>query len=179
MIAQKLARAIDKNSVEQVKKIKDEYGKEKEFVKAKKFLNDKCKQVWNVYDNPENVPLEAMKALGITNQPELSFLLDNTVKYFEKDGGNTTVKTILSILENKNMDYTIDDIYKYLHGAHLKEKCNYNKNTIKYLILTGRFKKKELIALGADNNLLKDVIKSLTLKQKLHYMASNLSLCFN
>ncbi len=178
-IIQKLANAIDKNSVEEVKKLKFEYGHEKEFKKAQKFLNDKCKQVWNVYDNPINPPLEAMKVLGITNKPSLDFILNNSIKIFEKDGGNMTARMIESILNNKNLDYTIDDIHKYLCEMSLKEKCKYNAQTVKYLILTHNYDKLKLSQIGVNKEFIKEILKSLTLKQKAQNINLGLSLCFN
>lgn len=172
-IAQKLAKAVDSNSVEEIKRLKEEFGNEKEFVKAKNFLNDKCKQIWNVYDNPTNVPKAAMKSLGITNQPTLEFLLDNSVKYFEKDGGNATAKTIESILNNKNMDYTIEDIHKYLLDKYLKEQCNYNPQTVKYLIQKHNYDVVKLIQLGIDKDEIKEVLKSIPLKQRVKYSFKN------
>ncbi len=172
-IAQKLAKAVDSNSVEEVKRLKEEFRNEKEFVKAKKFLNDKCKQIWNVYDNPTNVPKAAMKSLGITNQPTLEFLLDNCVKYFEKDGGNATAKTIESILNNKNMDYTIEDICKYLIDKNSKEGCNYNPQTVKYLIQKHDYDVEHLIQLGVSKDEIKEILKSVPLKQRVKYSFKN------
>ena len=178
-IIQKLAYAIENNSVKEIKKLKDEYGKEKEFKEAQKFLNKKCKQVWNVYANPINAPKEALKALGITNKPSLDDLLGNSVRFFEKDGGKTTAQIISSVLANDNLDYTIDDIHKYLCEMHLKEKCKYNEQTIKYLILPHNYNKDKLSEIGADKEFVKQVLKSLTLKQKAQHLAIGLSLCFN
>ena len=179
LIVQKLARAIDLNSVQTVKNIKAEFGKEKEFSKAQKIINNKCKLVWNVYDNPTNVPYEAMKALGVTNQPDLDSLLGNSVKFFENDNDKTTVEIISSILSNKNLDYTIENIHKYLSDKHLKEKCKYNKNTIKYLILTHNYTEKNLIDLGVEKTQIKEIIKSLSIEEKFKHLALCLSLCFN
>ena len=96
----------------------------KEFVKAKDFLNKKCKEVWDVFENKNtklNLPYEAMKTLGITNQPSLETLLADSLKYYEKDNGSTTVDVILSILANENINYTFDDVYEYLKKNNKKQ----------------------------------------------------------
>lgn len=178
-IAQKLANAIEINSVEKIKKLKDIYGDQKEFIEAKKFINDKCKQVWNVYENPEKVPIKAMKALGVTNQPSLEYLLDNTIKYFEKDGEKTTAKTISSILNNKYIDYNINDIHKYLTKMNRKENCKYNSETIKYLILTHNYNEPMLLELGKTKKEIDEIFKTLPLKYRVKHLAKKLSLCFN
>ena len=50
-IVTELASAIDKNDVIKVKELKQQYQDKKEFVKAKDFLNKKCKEVWDVFEN--------------------------------------------------------------------------------------------------------------------------------
>ena len=67
-----------------------------------------------------------MKTLGITNLPSLEFMLDESVRFYENDGGSTTVDIIRSILTNKNLDYTFEDIYEFLLSAHKKYCCDYN-----------------------------------------------------
>ena len=103
-IATELAKAIDNNAVFEVKRIKQKYQDTKEFAPAKEFLNKKCKQIWDVFENKNtkmDVPYEAMKVLGISNQPSLDVLLADSLKYYEKDNGSTTVDIILKILSNK------------------------------------------------------------------------------
>lgn len=172
-IAKKLARAIDKNAVEEIKNLKTLYGSKKEFLTAKNFLNEKCKQVWDVSDKNLKPPIEALKTLGITNKPTLDFLLGNCVKYFEKDGGRTTVQAISSILSNRNLDYTIQDIHKYLAEMHLKEKCEYNHQTIKYLIVSQNYDNRKLEELGVEKSVLDDILRSLPLKQRINYFIKN------
>lgn len=71
-IALMLAKAIDENSVEKIKELKKQYGHEREFATAKKFLDKKCKEIWDVFEFKKiklKIPHAAMKSLGITNQP--------------------------------------------------------------------------------------------------------------
>ncbi|MBR1424535.1 hypothetical protein IJ579_03120 [bacterium] len=178
-IAQKLALAIDENSVERVKLLKQEYGKNDEFVQAKKFLNEKCKQVWNVFEPYNNIPYEAMKALGITNQPTLDDLLGNSVRFFEKDNGKTTANIINSILNNPRINYTIEDIHRYLADMNFKENCKYNKETIKYLIVKQNYDDMKLEELGVNKTEFNSVLKILPFKYKAKNFAQNLCLCFN
>ena len=176
-IAQILAQAIDKNSVSEVKRIKFEYGTTKEFSDAKKILNQQCKQLWNPYkfkNKTLSIPTEAMKALGISNQPSLSSLLEHSVKYFESDGGNTTASVIVSVLNNKNMNYTMEEIHQYLKQMNKKENCKYNQNTIKYLITEQNYTKQKLSDIGIDEISIQKAIKSLGLKNKFVYYYSNL-----
>jgi hypothetical protein len=169
-IAKELAFAIDRNSVEKIKNLKIKYGNQKEFIKAKTLLNNKCKEVWNVYEPIDKMPKEAMKSLGITNQPDLDFLLENTIKIYEKDGGNTTAYTISGILKNENMSYTIDDIHKYLADKHLKEKIEYNAQTLTYLIKEHKYNKQKLQQLGANDKIISQILKNLSLKERLTYV---------
>ena len=136
-LAVKLAIAIDKNSASEVKLLKAQYGSTKEFAYAKEFLNRKSKQVWDVFNNRNKkiaVPRESMNMLGITNMPSLEFMLGDSLKLYESDGSSPTVEIIRSILTNKNLNYTFDDIYNYLIFAHKKYCCEYNLKTVTYLI---------------------------------------------
>ena len=169
-IAKELAFAIDRNSVEKIKNLKIKYGNQKEFIKAKTLLNNKCKEVWNVYEPIDKMPKEAMKSLGITNQPDLDFLLENTIKIYEKDGGNTTSYTISGILKNENMLYTIEDVHKYLVEKHLKEKIEYNAKTLTYLIKEHKYNKQKLQQLGANDKIISQILKNLSLKERLTYV---------
>lgn len=171
-IAQELASAIDENSVAKIKQLKSKFGNDKEFLTAKNFLNEKCKEIWNVFENKDTLiklPKEAMKALGITNQPLLEFLLGNSIRYYEKDGGNTTAVTIGSILNNKNLDYTIEDIHKFLRTAAIKEKLNFNLNTVKYLITEQNYTKLNLQDLGVEQKVISQAVQSISFKNKVKY----------
>ncbi len=66
------------------------------------------------------VPKNSMKTLGITNLPSLEFMLDESVRFYENDGGSTTVDIIRSILTNKNLDYTFEDIYEFFCYRRIK-----------------------------------------------------------
>ncbi len=170
-IAQKLASAIDKNSIKEVKALKEEYGATSEFRKAQKLLNENCKTVWNVFEiKDEKVPHEAMKTLGITNIPSLDFLLGNTIKCFEKDKCQTTSRTIDSILNNKNLNYTINDIHNYL----ISKKTKLNFNTVKYLIEKHKYSAKQLKELNIEKSVIKEAIKELTFKNSLNFQVRNL-----
>lgn len=166
-IAREFALAIDKNSVKKVKELKNKYENLKEFTKVKKLLENKAKEVWNVYESIDNTPKEALKVLGITNQPELDFLLDNSLKFYEKDNGNSTAYIISSILNNENMNYTIEDIHRYLVKMHLKQKCKYNFKTIQYLIETQNYTKEKIYELGADKNTIKEALKNISILKRL------------
>jgi hypothetical protein len=170
IITHKLALAIDNNSVADVKKIKEEFGHLKEFANAKKFLNQRSKEVWNVYANPKDVPLDAMKVLGISNCPDLDSLLYNCIKYFEKDGKTTTVAAISSILKNKNIPYNMDDIYKYLESMHKNKAVKYNSNTIRYLIYEHHYDRDKLKILGAEKETINEALKTLPLKIRLKFL---------
>jgi len=172
IITQKLADAIDKNSPCTVKQLKEEYGHLEEFAKAKKFLNQKSKEVWNVYAKPKNVPKDAMKALGISNCPDLDSLLYTCIKYFEQDGKNSTAVAIDSILNNENIPYTIDDIHKYLETMHKSKAVKYNFNTIRYLIYKHHYEREKLYSLGADKDTITQAVKSLPLKIRLKFLFS-------
>ena len=171
-IAQKLACALDNNSTEEVKNLKSQYGDTPEFLKAKKLLNEKCKTVWSVYEiNNENIPHEAMKTLGISNIPSLDFLLGNTIKYFEKDNCQTTIRTIEFILNNKNLNYTIDDIHKYLHNKNVK----LNYNTVRYLVEKHSYDIKKLQELRADKSVIKEALHNLEFKTSAQYHIKNIT----
>ena len=175
-IALKLAKAIDKNSVIEVKKIKYEYGKTKDFAIAKEFLNKKCKEVWNIYENKNHnlkIPKDAMKTLGITNKPTLEFLLSDCLNFYEKDNGSTTVDIINSILKNKNLDYNFDDIYKYLVDYYKKKRDKYNFITAQFLAKNLDYDREKLGLLGIDKDLFDKIFKKLTLKDKVKYLIKN------
>lgn len=176
-IAQELAVALDENSVEKIKQLKAKFGNDKEFLVAKKFLNEKCEEIWNVFENKNsilNLPKEAMKTLGITNQPTLDFLLGNSIRYYEKDGGNTTAGTISSILNNKNLDYTIKDIHKFLKTTAAKEKLKFNLNTVKYLILEQNYTKFNLQDLGIEQKIISEAVRNISFNNKFKYYLRNL-----
>ena len=176
-IAQELALALNDDSVSKIRELKNEYGNLKEFVKAKKFLDNKCKKVWNPFENHKlNIPSEAMKCLGITNQPSLDFLLGDSVKFFEKNNGAMTVKIIKLILANKNMSYTIKDIHNYLSYLSKKDKIKINLTTAQYLITEHHYHNKELLELGIDY---KDVIKTLGLKKRIQHACQNIQQAIN
>lgn len=172
-IAVKLAMAIDKNSVDDIKDLKIKYGSQKEFCAAREYLNCKAKQVWDVFENRNkkiDVPQKSMKALGITNLPSLEFMLSESVKYYEKDGGSTTVDIMRSILTNKNLDYTFDDIYDYLLSAHKKYCVEYNLKTVTYLIEWLDCNVEKLSALGIDDKTIMRALEAFSFKTKLKYL---------
>ena len=174
-LAEELAIAIDNNCVWRVKDLKKEYGNLKEFSLAKDFLNKKCKEVWNVFDSKiKNIPHEAMKALGITNKPNLETILGDSVRFYEKDGGNSTARIIASILSNKNLDYSISDIHKFLKLAHEKEKFNCNLTTIEYLITSQNYDKYKLFDLGVGKLSIYKTYKGLSFKNKCRFIFNNL-----
>jgi len=148
-IALKLAQALDKNSVAEIKLLKQQYKGQKEFLKAREYLSRISKKIFDVYDknyNAANMPEKAMLTLGITNIPSLDFLLLNSLTYFEKDGGSTTVDIISSILKNKNLHYSFDDIYNYLKLN--KTKIKYNQITANYLAQKLAYNSSKIEALG-------------------------------
>lgn len=170
-ITTELALAIDDNNVSKIKHLKNKYGDLKEFKNARDFLNKKCKEVWNVYEPINKLPKEAMKCLGITNQPNLDFILKNNLKYYEKDNSDTTSYIITSILKNENLSYTIDDIHKYLKESNKKENVKYNFKTVKYLISEHNYSKEKLNDLGIDKQTIKLAIKELPIKFKLKFFS--------
>ena len=175
-IATELAQAIDNNSPEAVRKIKKEYGDTKEFLKAKEFLNKKCKEVWNVFDNKKeqiNIPYEAMKTLGITNQPSLDFLLDESLKYYEKDNGTTTIDIINSTLNNKNINYTFSDIYSYLKTTNKKHNYKLNFKTTAYFIKKLDYNEEKLCELGIEKDAISKVLKSFKPIERIYYFIKN------
>ncbi|MBP3821656.1 hypothetical protein J6G99_08455 [bacterium] len=170
-IVQKLANALDNNSIQEIKSIKFEYGATKDFVKAKKFIEYNCKKVWNVFDDEKiSVPTEAMKCLGITNQPDLDFILGNYLKYFEKDESPLIANIITSTLKNQNLNYTLEDIHKYLVKMNKKENCHYNFKTVEYLIKEHNYKKPQLSELGIDEETIKKAFKNLSVANKLKFV---------
>ena len=176
-LAHELACAIDENSVEKVRTLKKEYGNLKEFLTAKKFLDKNCKDIWNVFESKNKtlkVPKEAMKVLGISNVPSLDVILGNSVRYYEKDGGNSTAVIISNILKNNNLDYSIDDIHLYLKTVSQKEQLKYNAKTVKYLITEHKYNAKKLYDLGVEKSVIDNVFKSLRIVDKLKYMYRNI-----
>lgn len=174
-LAEELAVAIDNNCVWRVKDLKKEYGSTKEFSLAKDFLNKKCKEVWNVLDlKAKNIPHEAMKTLGITNKPDLEVLLGDSVRFYEKDGGNSTARIIATILSNENLDYSIGDIHKFLKLYHEKEKFSCNLKTIEYLISSQNYDKYKLFDLGVGKLSIYKVYKGLSFKNKCKFIFNNL-----
>lgn len=168
-IIKELASAVDENDVQKVKYLKNKYGKLNEFKNAKDFLNEKSKQIWNVYEPVKNLPKEAMKALGITNQPDLDFILENTLKYYEKDNSQTTAYIISSTLKNPNLSYSMDDIHQYMKNMNIKQNCKYNFETVKYLISEQNYTKEKLFDLGIEKNIIDIALKALPLKFKLKF----------
>ena len=174
-LAEELAVAIDNNCVWRVKDLKKEYGQLKEFSLAKDFLNKKCKEVWNVFDTRvKNIPHNSMKALGITNKPDLESILGDSVRFYEKDGGNSTSRIIATILNNENLDYTISDIHKFLKLHHEKEKFNCNPKTIEYLISSQNYDKYKLFDLGVGKLSIYKTYKGLSFKNKCRFIFNNL-----
>ncbi len=174
-LAEELAIAIDNNCVWRIKDLKKEYGNLKEFSLAKDFLNKKCKEVWNVFDSKiKNIPHEAMKALGITNKPDLETILGDSVRFYEKDGGNSTARIIASILSNENLDYSISDVHKFLKLAYKKEKFNCNLTTIEYLITSQNYDKYKLFDLGVGKLSIYKTYKGLSFKNKCRFIFNNL-----
>lgn len=172
-IALQLAEAIDRNSVSEVKRIRTEYGNTKEFLKARDFLNKKCKDVWNVYEGnyeKTEVPYDALKVLGISNQPSLESMLGDSLKFYEKDNGSTTVDIIRTILSNPKMNYTFDDIYRFLKSAYQKDKCRYNFKTVSYLTMQLEADEKSLNDLGIEKSVVDNVLKTFPFKQRVLYM---------
>ena len=171
-LSKELAAALDNNNADRIKELKSLYGDTKEFAQIKTILNKKCKEVWSVY-SPIKAPIEAMRALGITNQPELDFILGNSVRHFEKDNGDTTSYIITSTLNNKNMNYNMDDIHNYLVKLHKKEKCNYNFKTVAYLISRHNYDNNKLKEL-TDDITIEKALKFLNLKIRVKFLANNL-----
>ncbi|MCM1339836.1 MAG: hypothetical protein NC191_09215 [Muribaculaceae bacterium] len=172
-LAVKLAIAIDKNSASEVKLLKAQYGATEEFAYAKEFLNRKSKQVWDVFNNRDkkiSVPRESMNILGITNLPSLDFMLGDSLKLFESEGSSTTVAIIRSILTNKNLNYTFDDIYNYLLFARQKYWCEYNLKTVTYLIEWTDCNVDKLFALGISSKTITKALQSFTFSARLKYL---------
>lgn len=172
----KLAKAVDTNNVIKIRQLKVQYGNTKEFANAKDFLNDKCKKVWNVLDSKNiqlKVPHDAMKTLGISNQPTLDFLLKNSIEFLEKDSASTTVKIINSILENKNIKYDIEDTYSYLKTMYKQKSYKYNLITLTYMLKKLGYDKSKIIELGANKQLLKNAFKRLNFVEKVKYIYVN------
>ena len=157
-----------------LKYLKNKYGAEKEFSSAKEYLNRKAKEVWDVFENRDkciSVPRNSMKALGITNLPSLEFMLGDSVKYFESDGGTTTVDIIRSILTNK--------IYIIQSMIFMIICCLRTKNTAVIIILkTVTYLNKQLLdcdvkklsALGIEEKTIMTSLQSFSLKAKLKYL---------
>ena len=171
-IALMLAKAIDENSVEKIKELKKQYGNEKEFAMAKKFLDKKCKEIWDVFEFKKiklKIPYAAMKTLGITNQPTLEFLLGDSVRLFEKDNGNSTANIITSILKNENLTYKMEDIHKFLK----KENGHYNFRTAAYLISEQNYNRRKLLELGVKKDTVEQALKIISVRAKLRYCLRN------
>jgi len=173
-ITLELGAAIDKNDCNKIRELKCKYEKTEELKKAKDILNDKCKFVWNVFSETTTPPKEALKLLGISNKPDLEFLMGDSVKYFEKSNSGTTSMIIENILRNKNLSYTIDDIHKYMAKMNEKENCEYNSKTIEYLITRQNYNKTKLKELGISGDKIKEVLKSISLKGKSSYYYLNI-----
>lgn len=164
-----LAKAIDTNSISEIKRLKSIHGNTTEFAQAKSFLDKKCKEVWNVFNNKKSklkIPVEAMKTLGISNQPTLDFLFENSLKYFEKENSTTTADIIKSTLSNDNINYTYDDIAYYLKSSHQKCIFEYNLNTVKFLAIYTNFNRAKLDFLEINEQQIKGIFKSLTIEEK-------------
>ncbi|MBD5401634.1 hypothetical protein HDR58_02375 [bacterium] len=175
-IAYMLAEAVDSNSVERIRQLKFEYGNDKDFLVAKEFLNEKCKEIWNVFNSSDKntrIPYDAMKALGISNQPSLEFLLGNSIRYYEKDNGVSTANLIEKILNNENIHYDLTQIHKYLKTLCEKEKCKYNFRTVEYLISQQNYGLSGLQELGIDKVLIKKVFCKLNFKHRICFLIKN------
>lgn len=175
-ITLELACAIDDNSALKVKKLKEKYGELKEFVISKKILNEKCKEVWNVYTPLKNIPKDAMKMLGITNCPDLDFLLNDCIRTYEKDNSYTTKYAINAILKNKNIPYDMNDIHNYLQLMYKKYGVSYNFITVSYLISKHSYDYYKLKSIGVNFDTVKKAFKILNLKDKLKFIFSNLKI---
>lgn len=165
-----LAKAVDANSELEVKRLKVKYGDTKEFAQAKVFLDRKCKELWNVFDNKNHkliIPKLAMKTLGISNQPSLDFLFEDSLKYFEKENSTTTADIIISVLNNNNIDYTFDDILKYLKTMHKKKVFDYNLHTVKFLAQKLNFDKNQLNNIEITKEQIDSIFKKLSLSEKI------------
>lgn len=178
-IALELADAVDKNSVEKVRELKEKYGKDKEFVVAKNFLNKKCKDIWDIFDSKGkilNAPHKAMKILGITNIPSLDFLLGNALRYYEKNETETTSLILSKILKSKNLSYSLNDIHEFLKTMSKKEKIHYNFKTVMYLIEEQNYNNLKLSELGISPSVIKKALKNLSIKVRLKYYFRNILL---
>jgi len=175
-IAYELAVAVDKNSVEDVKFLKRRYGNEPEFLKAKEFLDIKSKQVWDVFENKnstKNIPYQAMKVLGITNLPTLDFLLADSLKFYEKDGGSTSVDIMRSILNNKNLHYKFEDIYNFLRRYSKKNCIEYNMKTVSYLMQSLDYDKAKLNIAGVTDEAIKLALSKSSVFDRIKYFYKN------
>jgi hypothetical protein len=176
-IACALALAIDKNSPVEIKHIKAEYGDTKEFAKAKDFLNKQCKIVWDVSTSKSkkmNVPYVALKTLGITNKPALSFYLNNSIAYFEKDNGSTTAKIISSVLSNPNLGYNENDIFEYLKSVYKQKRCHYNYETMNFMAQKLDYNLYKLSAITSDKSIMKKIFMNLPLLIKVKVIITTL-----
>ena len=174
-LALRLARALDNNSPNDIKFLKMQYGATQEFLLAKDFLDRKCKQIWDVFDkdfNPDKVPYEAMKMLGISNKQPIGFYLENFLTYFEKDGGTTTVDIINSLIQNTHSGYTFDDIYDYFKATRRKYK--FNQITIAFLASKLDYNQKELLKVGVEKSDLRVFYKNLPILRKIQILIKNL-----
>ncbi len=169
-ITLELACAIDENSELKVKKLKEKYGELKEFAISKKILDEKCKEVWNVYVPIDNVPKSAMKVLGITNCPDLDFLLKDCIKIYEKENSEATKYAIAAILKNKNIPYSINDIHRYLESMHKKYGIKYNFLTVSYLISQHSYNYSKLKSVGVKFDTIKKAFMTLDLNAKIKFL---------
>lgn len=171
-IALELANAIDENSVDKIRELKKQYANEKEFAIAKKFLDKKCKEIWDIFEFKKvklKIPQEAMKSLGISNQPTLKFLLSDSIHLFEKDNGTSTADIISSILKNKNLTYKMEDIHKFLK----KEIGHYNFKTTAYLISEQNYDRRKLLELGIKKDIIEQALKIIPINLRLKYHLRN------
>ncbi len=174
-IVKDIETAIKDDSESKIKELKKKYCDSSEFSKAREFFDKNAQKIWNVYDkNLSDVPKNVLKCLGISNKPDLDFLLKNSILYFEKDGGKTTSEIIDGILKNKNLDYSIYDIHNYLSKMHKKHKCKYNIQTVKYLISCQNYDYKMLSELGIVNEVINDSFEQLKICDKIKYSFKNL-----
>ena len=181
-IARKLAIAIDKNSTDEIKLLKSKYGKLPQFTSAKDFLNRKCKILWDVIENKSKkmkLPYDAMKTLGISNMPDLSYMLDYSIKYYEKNNGKTTSEIINSILNNPNLDYTFNDIFEYLVKQKNKLNIDYSITTLKYVLINTEFNTDKSIKIGITRNKLYKIYKQFSFKDRVKNLPKFIFLFFN
>jgi hypothetical protein len=172
-IALQLASAIDKNSPKEIQELKLKFGDSKEFAQAKNFLNKQCKQVWNIDNSNKTLPKEAMKALGITNKPSLEFFFEDSLKLYEKENGSTTVEIIKMILKNKNLEYSFEDICKFLKLYSNKNNYKLNDITATYLLKEFDYNKSKLLEFNISEEQLKNIIKTFPILTQIKIFLKN------